>query len=91
MIDSAEDLLKEMNWVSNEPAGNGKVKQRQLALNLSETEQAIYNLLNDKTEMAIDEIADATQMNSGTLAATLLEMEMNSLLVSLPGKRYKLV
>lgn len=91
MIDSAEDVLKEMNWINNESGGGGKVKQRQLALNLSETEQAIYNLLNDKTEMAIDEIADATQMNSGTLAATLLEMEMNSLLVSLPGKRYKLV
>lgn len=91
MIDSAEDVLKEMNWVNNESGGGGKVKQRQLALNLSETELAIYNLLNDKIEMAIDEIADVTQMNSGTLAATLLEMEMNSLLVSLPGKRYKLV
>lgn len=91
MIDCADDLLKEMNWVDNTTAGKSKVKQRQLAINLTETEQVIYNLLNEKTEMAIDEIADSTQMNSGTLAATLLEMEMNNLLVSLPGKRYKLV
>ncbi|MBK8609139.1 MAG: hypothetical protein IPL84_04130 [Chitinophagaceae bacterium] len=30
-------------------------------------------------------------MNVSSLAATLLEMEMNNLIVSLPGKRYKLV
>ena len=54
-------------------------------------QKKIYNLLNEKTELAIDELADATQMNVSSLAATLLEMEMNNILVSLPGKRFKLI
>ena len=91
MIEGADDFLKEMNWGSETKNTINKKQQRQLALNLNGDEQIIYNLLNEKTEMAIDELADATQMNLSLLAATLLEMEMNSILVSLPGKRYKLV
>ncbi len=91
MIESADDLIKEMNWVSGEQQGKGKKAQRQLSLNLSEEEQVVYTLLNEKHELAIDELADSTAMNVSSLAATLLEMEMNNLIVSLPGKRYKLV
>ncbi|HLP51226.1 MAG TPA: DNA-processing protein DprA [Chitinophagales bacterium] len=91
MIDSADDLLKEMNWLDKEQSGKSKVQQRQLALTLNNEEQGIYNLLTQKGELPIDEIADGTQMNVSILAATLLEMEMNSIIVSLPGKRYKLI
>lgn len=91
MIEGADDLMKEMNWVSGEAQTKGKKAQRQLSLNLSEEEQVVYNLLHAKNELAIDELADSTAMNVSSLAATLLEMEMNNLIVSLPGKRYKLV
>ncbi len=91
LIEGADDLLKEMNWVSEEQKSKGKKQQRQLSLTLTDEEQKIYTLLNERTELAIDELADATQMNVSSLAATLLEMEMNSILVSLPGKRFKLV
>jgi DNA processing protein len=80
-----------MNWINKEQNAKSKKQQRQLALHLNEQEQTIYNLLNEKTELAIDEIVSATDMNTSTLAATLLEMEMNSIIVSLPGKRYKLI
>lgn len=91
LIESADDLLREMNWVQQAQPTKDKRQQRQLLLTLSDEEQKIYNLLNEQTELAIDEIADAIDMNVSSLAATLLEMEMNSILVSLPGKRYKLV
>ena len=91
MIESADDLLMEMNWVQKEQNGKSKKQQRQLALTLNEEEQKIYNALNEKSELAIDELASHTEMNASSLASTLLEMEMNSILVSLPGKRYKLV
>ncbi|MFM9481402.1 DprA-like winged helix domain-containing protein [Streptomyces scabiei] len=32
-----------------------------------------------------------SEMSGGEIAATLLEMEMNGMVVSLPGKRYKLI
>jgi len=91
MIESADDLLKEMNWGLAEQTNKNKKPQRQLLLSLSPEEQKIYALLNEKAELAIDELVDLTQMNVSSLAATLLEMEMNSILVSLPGKRFKLV
>ena len=91
MIEGADDLLREMNWESKQQNTKSKKQQRELALTLTNEEQKIYKLLNEKTELAIDELADATQMNVSSLAATLLEMEMNNILVSLPGKRFKLI
>ena len=91
MIESADDLLKDMNWMNKEQSAKNKKQQRQLLLTLTDDEQKIYNLLNEKTELAIDELADAVNMNVSSLAGTLLEMEMNSILVSLPGKRFRLV
>ncbi len=91
MIEGADDLLLEMNWKTTAAEQKSKKQQRQLVLVLSNEEQRIFNLLNEKTELAIDSIVDETQMNSSVLAATLLEMEMNNIIVSLPGKRYKLI
>jgi DNA processing protein len=90
MIESAQDLLVEMNW--DAPVGQEKLKKprSQLALNLSEEEQKIYNLLNEKKELAIDDLSEDIGIHSSILAATLLEMEMNNIIMSLPGKRYKL-
>ncbi|MES2620473.1 MAG: DNA-processing protein DprA [Bacteroidota bacterium] len=91
MIESGEDLLTEMSWKQEATDSKSKKQQRQLALILSENEQTIYNLLNEKAEPAIDEIVTETGIDVSMLAATLLEMEMNNIIVSLPGKRYKLI
>ncbi len=91
LIESGEDLLAEMNWITQVSEKKSKKPQRQLALNLSENEQIIYNLLNEREEAAVDFLVDCTGLNSSVLAATLLEMEMNNVIVSLPGKRYKLI
>jgi DNA processing protein len=87
MIESATNLLEAMNWDS---AAKPK-KKRQLSLNLSPEEQKIYQLLNENTELEIDRMVALSEMSSGEIAATLLEMEMSGVLVSLPGKRYKLI
>ncbi len=91
MMESAEDLLLEMNWVASEMEKPQKRQQRQLEFVLSEPEQEVYNLLNGKNGLTIDALSSSTEMNSSVLAATLLEMEMNSILIALPGKRYKLL
>ncbi|MBK7148587.1 MAG: DNA-protecting protein DprA [Bacteroidetes bacterium] len=92
MIENAADLLREMNW--DLPEGKSKkvksAQQRTLAIHLSESEQLVYNLLNEQGEKHIDELSDRTGLSTGVLAATLLEMEMNNLILSLPGKMYKL-
>ena len=44
-----------------------------------------------KGDVEIDKLAHESGMSSSSLAASLLEMEMNGIIVSLPGKRYKLL
>lgn len=90
LIDSGGDLLKAMNWDLEEATGK-KPKQRQLFLNLNADEQKVYDTLNNAGDMEIDILAERTQIGSSLLASVLLEMEMNDLIIALPGKRYKLV
>jgi DNA processing protein len=87
MIESGADVCTAMNW-----QGNAKPKKKpQLSLNLNPEEQKIFGLLQESTEMEIDTIVARSGMSNGEIAATLLEMEMNGMIVSLPGKRYKLI
>ena len=91
MIESGKDLLEAMRWnETGEQSGNKKAV-RQLSLNLSGNEALVFNLLNEKGEVEIDTLVSASGINSSSMAATLLEMEMSGLIVSLPGKRYKLI
>lgn len=87
LIESAEDLLREMNWQTE--AKDNKPKQRVLALDLSSEELRIYEALKSQHELDIDALLAHTGLPSGKLANLLLEMEMNGLLSSLPGKRYR--
>jgi DNA processing protein len=88
MIESAANMLEAMNW---DDAAKPKKRKAQLSLTLSPEEQKIYQLLSENKELEIDRIVTLSEMSGGEIAATLLEMEMSGVLVSLPGKRYKLV
>ena len=91
LIENAADLLEAMHWAEGGQGNKASTQQRQLTFALSEDEQKIYTLLNEKPELEIDKLVALTAMNTSVLAAILLEMEMNGIIVSLPGKRYKLI
>ena len=91
LIENGNDLLEAMRWKNVEGQSKQQKQQKQLFLNLAEEEKVIYSLLNDKGEVEIDKLVHESGMNSSQMAASLLEMEMNGLIVSLPGKRYKLL
>ena len=90
LIETGKDLIDAMMWEENNSLKPRKQAQRELFLSLNSEEQRVYDLLNEKGELEIDVLTIASGLSSGTLASTLLEMEMNSLIVSLPGKRYRL-
>ena len=85
LIENGEDLLTFMQWNSDASKKNSR-KQPQLALNLSADEQKVYALLNTG-ELEIDRLADESGISPSVLAATLLEMEMNNLMVSLAQEK----
>jgi DNA processing protein len=91
IIENAHDLLEAMHWTKQDDGAKTKTRQRQLAFALNDDEQKIYNLLNETPGIEIDKLVHITAMNSSSLAGILLEMEMNGIIVSLPGKRYKLI
>jgi len=87
MITKAEDLVEMMNW-GNE--GKTKAVQKQLFLNLTPEEQKIVDLLQAKENVHSDELFHHTGMASSQLAATLLQLEMQGIIKTMPGKMYKI-
>ncbi len=90
LIRHAKDLLTLMQW---EFSSNENLKnqiQLPLIFDLSNEEQKVFDYLKDTNEAGIDEIAAYCNWPQSKLAITLLEMEMNGIIHSLPGKIYKL-
>ena len=87
LVENADDILKSMSW------SHEKVKpkaQKQLNLNLQPKEKKIVELLKEHEQLEIDMLIKLLKSNHTEYAATLLELEINNVILSLPGKRYKL-
>ena len=88
LVTSGEEILKSMNWLST----NKKQKvQKQLFIELSEDEKLIISLFEQKNQLHIDEIMFKSQLTSSRIAGAILNLEMQELLVVLPGKLYQIV
>lgn len=86
MITCADDLLDLMNWKSNRP----KPVQKELFISLSPEEQTLIDIIQSKDQVHADELYNLTNFNSSQLAATLLGLEMQNLIKTLPGKYYRM-
>ena len=87
MVTNAEDLIELMNWGEDKKA---KAVQRQLFINFTADEQKIVDLLQTKDSVHADELFHHTGLTSSMLAATLLQLEMQGFIKSLPGKNYRM-
>lgn len=88
LITNGDDLLETMNWKPlSKP--NPK-KQRELFIELSTDERIIVDILQQKDHFQIDELYIKSGLSSSAAAAAILMLEMQGILVSLPGKIYKL-
>jgi len=87
MITKTEDLVELMNW-DNE--GRPKAVQRQLFINLTADEQKIVDLLQAKDTVHADELFHGTGFANSQLAATLLQLEMQGIIKTMPGKHYRM-
>ncbi|MEO7767884.1 MAG: DNA-processing protein DprA [Ferruginibacter sp.] len=87
LITSAGDLLEMMNWkeMKKQPA-----KQRQLFIELTADEKTLMEILQQQESIQIDQLYFKSGLNSSSVAAALLSLEMQGILISLPGKVFKL-
>jgi DNA processing protein len=92
ITESFEDIVNEFEFLPGmKPSGSkdGKDEEDQdLVLDLSEEEKTIMDILERERELSADQIGTTTEMPTGKLLSTLMQLEMKNLISQLPGKRF---
>lgn len=92
LLTNVGDMLYIMAWQEPIRAQNAKIEQMRLDLapDLTEKEKLLLKIISSKQDgMHIDEICNTSKLESGVLAMMLLQLEMNDLIVSMPGRHYQ--
>ncbi len=87
LLTDAQQLLEMMGW---EPPQHKAVKrQKELFIDLTENERIIFEILDGKTPVHIDEINLKSGLSTSSVAAAILDLELRNVVLSLPGKLYQ--
>lgn len=88
LIQSAEDIVKALNWdvESKKP----KLTQQKLFAQLSSEEESLVNILKLKEKAHVDDISHTSGLPMSKTTALLLNLEFSGVIKSLPGKMYVL-
>lgn len=88
LLTKVEDIEYLMGWL-DQKLGRKRV-QPTLFLDLNPEEQKIIDLIINLGAIAFDDLQMQLNVSQSKLALTLLNLEMQSIIVSLPGKVYRL-
>jgi DNA processing protein len=88
LLTDAEELLEVLGWKEKKKE---KKQQKELFIELSPEEKQIVQLLQEKELVHIDEINLKSGLSSSAAAASILNLELQNVVASLPGKMYKLL
>ncbi|WP_437920926.1 DNA-processing protein DprA [Sphingobacterium sp. LRF_L2] len=91
LIRHVDDLRYLMDWNSTLQSKKQDTQLSLLSMALSKDQQTVYNYLKDKDHAPIDALVNDLDWPTSKLAMILLEMEMNNIILSLPGKCYKIL
>jgi DNA processing protein len=89
MIETAEDLVKNMQWgySTSQPKQTTMVE---LLYNLSEPQQKLYELLREAEEgLHINQLVMETQIGYNIVSAELVMMELQDVVKSMPGGMWR--
>ena len=88
LIESADDIIKNLNWditdIEKSPI------QKQLFVELNPDEECILKILNQHTDISIDSLASESALSMNKTSSILLSLEFKGLVRCLPGKRFKI-
>ncbi|RYZ30704.1 MAG: DNA-protecting protein DprA [Chitinophagaceae bacterium] len=88
LLTDADELLEVLGWKEK------KVKpkrQRVLFIDLTTEEQIVIKILLEKEAAHIDEINPASGLSSSAVAAAILNLELQGIVQSQPGKMYRML
>lgn len=83
MLTSVQDIVYITRW-DLAPQQN----QMSLAIDLSEDERTVFNILLNEKTVGLDALIYATQIQLSRLSEILINLEFSGLIKSLPGKKY---
>lgn len=87
LLTDAQQMMEELGW---QQVAAKKKMQRELFIQLTDDEQKIWDKLKEKDSIHIDELYLHSGLSSSAVAAAILGLELQNLVLSLPGKMYKL-
>lgn len=88
LITKVEDIEYILGWV--ETKLNPKPQQLTIYPNLDPDEQKIINLISQKNSINFDDLQYQLNMPQSKLAMLILNLEMQAIIIALPGKVYKM-
>jgi DNA processing protein len=88
LLTDTNELLEVLGWKEQKQKAK---KQRELFIELSAEEKQIVQLLHEKETVHIDEINLKSGLTSSAIAAAILNLELQGVVHSLPGKMYRLL
>lgn len=88
LLSDPVQLQQVMGW--QETVKPKKKQTRELFIDLSDEEKILVHLLQDKDAVHIDELYLKSNLSSSTVAEAVLNLELQNVIASLPGKMYKL-
>jgi DNA processing protein len=88
LFTDAKELMATLGWQTKKI---NKKQQRELFIELSDDEKIIINILKEKETTHIDEININSGLNSSSIAAAILNLELQNVVAGLPGKMYKVL
>lgn len=89
MLTSAADLVYLLGW--DVEKAQSKTVQKQLFVELDDTEQSIYSYLQKDGKQLLDSIALECKLPIFRVSSTLLNMEMKGVIRPLPGKLFEAI
>ena len=91
LIESADDVLRFMNWEKQNSESLSNV-QTALFLDLSDEEQSIVSILRQNSEgIQLNELAIQLEKPISKISSMLLEMEFKGVVKCMPGNLYRIV
>ena len=90
LLTDAIQLAELMGWDRKPLDGSLARKQRELFIQLSSLEKNLMAIIKENETVHIDELHLRSKMSSSATAAAILNLELQGLIISIPGKRFTL-
>ena len=88
LVTDTKHILQAMGWLVN-PSAKRQV-QKQLFIELSREEQVLVEIIKDGQGIHVDEWITRSGLSHGQFANAIINLELANVVVSLPGKMYRL-